>query len=103
MVRGYTYASPVQLASLGGRCQSSGAKPTPLEIRSAAMVRRYTNGPWQFLFCGIVRVGTQQLSPESLRNVLKGLNAGSHPFGKPGPETNENLPYASPAQLAKPW
>ena len=46
---------------------------------------------WQFLFCGIARVGTQQLSPECLRNLLKGLTAGSRPFGKPGPETNEKL------------
>jgi len=39
------------------------------------------------------RVGTQQLSPESLNSLLKGLTAGSHPFGKPGPETNEKLAH----------
>ena len=50
------------------------------------------NKSWQFLFRGIAlaRVGTQKLSPESLRNLLKGLTAGSRPFGKPGPEGNEN-------------
>ena len=48
-----------------------------------------------FLFCGIARVGTQQLGPESLRNPLKGFTAGSHPFAKPGPDTNEKLPYGN--------
>ncbi len=38
---------------------------------------------------------SQQLSPGSLRNLLKGLTAGSHPFGKPGPERNEELSYDS--------
>ena len=29
---------------------------------------------------------------------LKGLTDGTHPFGKPGPETNEKLPAAMSSQ-----